>query len=234
MRKALLVILILLIGGIVAADRIGVRVAQDEIGKQVAAQYDLGKRPDVTIHGFPFLTQAIGGDYDRIELALGDWTQQGVTVRDVKVEMRGVRAPLSDVVSGNSSQFGVRTATASAVVPYSVLKKQAPEQVQGLSARGSDLRIDLAGSLVGIPLRGTAVVSVKPTARGIAVTPVSIGSGGGGSLVPIQVLQRQLTWTVPLRNLPVGSRISKIEVAPQGLRIAATAQNIQLNNLPKA
>lgn len=233
MRKALLVILILLIGGVIAADRIGVRVAQDEIGKQIASQYGLQRQPDVSIHGIPFLTQAIGGEYKRIEIGLGDWSQRGVTVNDVKVEMRGVKAPLSDVANGNSSQITVKTANASGIAPFSVIKQQAPKEVQGISANGSDLQVDLAGSLAGFPLRGTAVVSVKPTAQGIAVTPVSVGSGGGGPQIPVQTLQRRLSWTIPLRNLPIGSRISDIDVTDKGLRITATAQNIRLDNLPK-
>src|ERR1700754_2425310 len=120
MRKVLVVILLLLIGGVIAADRLGVRMAEDEIAKQVASQYRLDTRPDVNIHGFPFLTQAVGGTYDRIDVSLGEWTEKGVTVHDATLKLTGVRAPLADVVNGNSAQITVRNATAEAVVPYSV------------------------------------------------------------------------------------------------------------------
>lgn len=231
MRKVLLVLLILLAGGVVAADRLGVAAAQNEIGKQVAAQYSLQEQPDVTIHGIPFLTQAIGGEYDHIDVSIGDWTQQGVTVKDVKIDMRGVKAPLSEVASGNSANVTARTATASAIVPYDVIKKRAPKEVKSIGPKGGDLAVELTGVVLGIPVSGNAIVSVRPTARGIAVTPVSAGSTGAPQVPP--ALVRRLTWVVPVANLPVGSRISKIEPTSAGLRVAATAENVRLNDLER-
>ncbi|MDL4772879.1 LmeA family phospholipid-binding protein [Actinomadura xylanilytica] len=233
MRKVLLVLVILLAVGLVAADRLGVRVAQNEIGKQVAAQYQLSQRPDVTIHGIPFLTQAVGGDYDKIDVAIGDWTEQGVTVHGVKIEMRGVNAPLSQVTSGNAESVTARTATASAVLPYSVIKERAPKEVKGIAPKGDDLQVELTGAVLGFPVTGTAIVKVKPTAKGISITPVSVGSNGS-SQIPLALVQRRLTWTVPVANLPVGSRITAIQPTPEGLRVAATADNVRLNDLPNA
>lgn len=230
MRKVLLVLLVLVAVGLVAADRLGVRVAQDKIGEQVAAQYDLQRQPDVTIHGIPFLTQAVGGDYDHIEVAIGDWTEQGVTVTGVKVDMRGVSAPLSEVTKGSSADVTARTATASAVVPYDVIKKEAPKEVKRIGPKGDDLAVDLTGSILGFPVSGSAVVQVEPTAKGIAITPVSVGSDGSAQ-VPLALVKRQLTWVVPVADLPVGSRISDIQPTESGLRVSATAQNVRLNDL---
>lgn len=232
MRKVLLVFLLLMAGGVIAADRIGVLVVQDRIGKQVAAEYNLTKQPDVTIHGFPFLTQAIGGEYDQIDVGLGDYTQQDVTVHDVKIEMHGVRAPLSEVSKGNSANVVARTATASAIIPYDLIKKYAPREVTRIGPAGENLQVDLTGGLGGFPLSGTAVVSVKPSAKGIVVTPQSIGNGA--LQIPLNLAQQRLAFTVPVRDLPVGSRISRVEVTPGGLRVAATATNVNLNNLPQS
>ncbi|WP_131740765.1 LmeA family phospholipid-binding protein [Actinomadura roseirufa] len=230
MRKVLLVLLVLGVIGVVAADRIGVRVAQNEIGKQVASQYGLPEQPDVTIHGIPFLTQAFGGEYDHIDVGISQWTQQGMTVTNVNVDMRGVKAPLSEVAGGNTSNITVRTATASAVIPYDVIKKQAPREVTSIGPKGDDLTVGLTGTVRGVPMKGDAVVRIRPTAKGIALTPVSFGSNGGVQ-VPLALVRRQLTWVVPVADLPVGSRISKIEPTADGLRVSATAENVHLNNL---
>lgn len=231
MRKVLLVLLILVAVGLVAADRIGVRVAEDKIGEQVAAQYNLQQRPDVTIHGFPFLTQAIGGDYDHIEVAIGEWTEQGVTVTGVKVDMRGVSAPLSEVTQGSAANVTARTATASAVIPYDVIRKEAPKEVKRIGPKGDNLEVDLEGTFLGRSISSTAVVEVKPTSRGIAISPVSVGSSDGGPQLPLALVKRQLTWVVPVADLPVGSRISEIRPTAEGLRVAATAENVRLNDL---
>ncbi|MBC6457966.1 DUF2993 domain-containing protein [Actinomadura sp. HBU206391] len=233
MRKVLVVILLLLIGGVIVADRMGVRRAEDEIAKQVAAQYRLDARPDVTIHGVPFLTQAIGGNYDQIDVKLGEWTEKGVTVHDAALKLSGVQAPLADVVNGNSSQITVRNATASAVVPYSVVQKYAPQGVKGISASGSNLQARVSASYLGIRVEGDLVASLKATSQGIAVTPQSISNGG--AKVPLAMLQQQYTFVIPTRSLlPMGARVSDIGVTPQGLRIAATADNVRLENLAKS
>jgi hypothetical protein len=232
MRKVLLVVAILLIGGVIAADRIGVKVAQDEIAKQIAAQYNLPRKPVVTIHGFPFLTQAIGGEYDQIDVSIGDWTQQDITVSDLKIQLSGLKAPLMDVVNGDNSAMAARTATASAIVPYDVIKKRAPQGVKEISPEGKDLRLRGTFAFLGFNTDVTMVVSVKATPQGIAITPESVQTGTG--TIPIAILQQRLTFTVPVRNLPIGSRISRIEVTANGLLVAATADNVKFNDLPKA
>ncbi|OLT30890.1 hypothetical protein BJF79_37735 [Actinomadura sp. CNU-125] len=233
MRKALVVLLVLVVGGLIAADRIGVRVAQDEIAKQVAAQEGLARKPDVKIHGFPFLTQAVGGEYDHIEVVIGEYTQQNVTLSGVRVDMRGVRAPLSEIANGNTANVTARTATASAVVPYSAIEAEAPKEVEGLAPKGENLEVDLAGAVMGFQLSGKAVVSLEATDKGIAIAPVSVAPDGGPQ-IPLALVKRQLTWMVPVTDLPVGSKISQIEPTPEGLRVAATAQNVQLSDLQKA
>ncbi|GAA2086317.1 LmeA family phospholipid-binding protein [Actinomadura alba] len=233
MRKVLVVILLLLIGGVIVADRLGVRMAEDEIAKQVATQYRLDARPKVDIHGFPFLTQAIGGEYDRIDVTLGNWTEQNVTVNDASLRLTGVQAPLADVVNGNSSQIAVRNATASALVPYSVVQKYAPRDVRDISASGSNLQARVAGSFLGVRVSGDLVASIKATPQGIAVTPQSVSSGS--ARIPLATLRERYTFVIPSRNLlPMGARLSDIEVTPQGLRVAATVDDVKLENLSKS
>ncbi|WP_433332664.1 LmeA family phospholipid-binding protein [Spirillospora sp. CA-294931] len=233
MRKALLVLLVLFVGAVIAADRIGVRIAQNEIGKQVATQYAMSETPKVKIHGFPFLTQALGGNYDKIDVTISQWTDQGITVQDVKVEMKSVKAPLSEVSSGNADNVTAGTATASAVIPYELIKQRAPREVKRIGPKGDDLEVDLTGTISGLPMAGTATVSVKPSAKGIVITPISIGSSGGPQ-IPLALVKQRLGWIVPVRDLPVGSRISKIEPTAEGLRVSATADDVRLNDLQNA
>lgn len=229
MRKALLGLLIVVAVGLVVADRVGVRIAQNRIGQQVAAQYNLPRQPDVTIHGIPFLTQVVGGEYDHITVDIGDWTEQGVTVSDVTVDMRGLNAPLSDVINGDTTNMTADTAAASAIIPYDVIKKEAPKEVRSIGPKGNDLSVDLTGSVLGVQVNGTAVVSVKPTSKGIAITPESVGEGA--AQMPLTLVRQQLTWVVPVRDLPIGARISGIQPTAGGLKVTATAHNVNLNDL---
>lgn len=229
MRKVLLVLLFILIIGVIAADRVGVAVAQDQIAKQVAAKNDLPRKPDVKIHGIPFLTQAIGGEYKKIDVGIGQLTQQGVTLRDVKVELDHVTAPLSDVLNGDASNVVAGTATASAVVPYEEVRRRAPDAVKSISANGSDLQVRGDISILGVTGDVTIVAAVRASSRGVAVTPQSVRAGG--ATVPMSLLRDRFTFTVPVRDLPLGSRISKVEVTPDGLLIAATADDVHLDQV---
>jgi hypothetical protein len=232
MRKVLLVFLFVLIIGVIAADRIGVAVAQDQIATQVAAQNDLPRKPDVKIHGIPFLTQAIGGNYQQIDVAVGQMTQQGVTLDDVRVELADVQAPLRDVINGDTSNVVAGTATASAIVPYEAVRERAPAQVESISANGSNLQVRGNMSAFGVSGDVTVVAGVRATSRGIGVTPQSVRSGDGPE-VPLSLLRERFAFTVPVRDLPLGSRISRVEVTPGGLRIAATADDVRLSDLPR-
>jgi hypothetical protein len=233
MRKVLLVLLFVLIIVLIAADRVGVAVAQDQIAKQVAAQNDLPSKPDVKIHGIPFLTQAIGGNYKRIDVRIGQLTRQGVTLEDVRVALSDVKAPLGDVINGDASNVVAGTATASAIVPYESVRRRAPAAVRSISANGSNLQVRGNMSVFGFSGDVTIVAAVRATRRGVGVMPQSVRTGGGPT-VPLALLRDRFTFTVPVRDLPLGSRISKVEVTPDGLRIAATADDVKLNDVPNA
>lgn len=229
MRKASAVLMLVLIVGLVAVDRGGVRIAEGRIAEEVAAQYSLTERPEVTIHGIPFLTQAIGGQYRRIEIGIDEFTQRDVTVHDVRVEMHELRAPLGDLLNGVTSGVVAGTATASAILPYELMRGNAPEQVKAIRPQGGDLEVELSGSLGGLPVSGTAVVSVKATPEGVRLTPRSVAAGG--LQIPTTLLRRQLSWTVPVRRLPIVARVTDIQVTPEGLRVTATARDVPLGRL---
>src|SRR4051795_9915400 len=116
MRKGLVISFLVLIGLVIAADRVGLMVAQDEIAKTVATQYHLDHTPDVKIKGFPFLTQAIDGHYGEIDVTVGDLTQQGVHLSDATVVLKGVRAPLSDAIHGDPDKMIASSAISQATV----------------------------------------------------------------------------------------------------------------------
>ncbi|MEO5878326.1 MAG: DUF2993 domain-containing protein [Streptosporangiaceae bacterium] len=232
MWKALVVVAVLLLGGLVAADRIGVNRAENEISRQVAAQYSLSPAPSVSIGGFPFLTQAVSGTYDRIDVGIGAWTEQGVTVQDVRVRLEGLDAPLGDLINGDQSHLRARTATASAVIPYAVILQQATAQgaqgVKNIARSGKDVLLEGSYNVLGRSLDLGVIVSLKPTAAGIVVTPQTVRAGGLIE-VPIAVLQKDLTYTIPVTGLPLGSKITSVVPEDGGVRVTGSGSDVPLN-----
>lgn len=231
MRKFLVVLLVLLLGGLFVADLLVKRRAETEIAKEVAANYRLVKQPSVDIGGFPFLSQAIGGTYDQISVGIGDYTQQGVTVRDVNIRLDDLNAPLGDLVNGNRSNITARTATASAVIPYSYVQQAtAARGVTRVAHNSGNLQLEGVFPFMGVQAPVTVIVSLKPTRAGVVVTPQSVSTSG--VQIPIALVQQQLTYTIPLTGLPMGSRLTKVEPTDSGIKITGQADNVNLENVP--
>ncbi|GAA4609577.1 DUF2993 domain-containing protein [Actinoallomurus liliacearum] len=231
MRKAFVICLILLIvfGGIaIAGDIIGRRVAQNEIAKNVASQYQLDHTPDVSIKGFPFLTQAIDGRYDEIDIKVGDVTEQGVHLTGTTVALKGVTAPMSDAMHGDSSKMVADSATSTATVGYDDVNKSAPHDMK-VSAAGSDLLVRGPYTVLGVTQTVTATVTVQPAGRGVRVVPQSVKAGG--TTVPVGLVRQAFTFTMSVKGLPLNTRITDVKVEQQGLRVSTTAQHVKLDSL---
>ncbi|WP_405138784.1 DUF2993 domain-containing protein [Nocardia sp. NBC_01388] len=229
--RALVTLIVLLGIGAVIGDRVAVVMAQNEIGRKIAADYSLPQQPRVTIGGIPFLTQAADGKYHDIGIRVGDWSEQNLTVHDLDVQLTDVSAPLADLVHNRTSNLVAATATATAVVPYDAVKGFAPSGVESISNSPDGLRVTGTFSVEGLSVPGTVVVTVAPTADGIEVTPVSVQAAAGGPAIPLALLRQTLAFTVPLQRLPLGARLTAIQPGPDGLHVTAAAQNVHFSDL---
>jgi hypothetical protein len=228
MRKGLVIFLILAIGLVIAADRIGLAVAQDEIAKNVASQYGLDHKPTVKIKGFPFLNQALNGKYGEIDVKVGDVTQLGVHLTNTVVTLKGVNAPLSDAVHGDSSKMVADTATSTATVSYADVDKESPRGMK-VSAKGSALQVRGPVTVLGVTRTLTATVTVRPSGRSVRVLPQTVNAGG--ATLPVALIQQAFTFTMPVKGLPLNTRISDVQVQPDGLRVTTTGEHVNLESL---
>jgi hypothetical protein len=112
--------LLVLIGLLVAADFGAAAIAEHEVSERARTQFGLDDDPSVRIHGFSFLLQALSGEYDDIEV-----TATGVPVKnalrdvEVKAHLLGVKAPLGDLLSGNTKGILVSRAEGTVTVKAS-------------------------------------------------------------------------------------------------------------------
>ncbi|MFJ2838073.1 DUF2993 domain-containing protein [Nocardia sp. NPDC087230] len=230
--RALLILIVVLGIGLVVGDRVAVVLAQNEIGRAIAAEYDLAQPPEVEIRGVPFLTQAIDGTYRDIDIRVGDWRGQDLSVHDLDVALADVSAPLADVLGNRTSNLVAATATATAVVPYDVVQGFAPAGVESISHSPEGLRVTGTFPVAGLSVPATVFVTVAPTDSGIEVTPVSVRSTLGGPTVPLSLLRSTLTFVVPLQQLPLGARLTAIQPAADGLHATAVAHDVHFADLP--
>ncbi len=120
---ALAVLVVLLVG----ADFGAAAFAEHTISQKTREQLDLVNDPAVTVHGFPFLTQALSGDYSHITV-----NAQGVPVPpklqdvDFNADLSDVTAPLSDLMNGNTKAITIASLKGEVTIKAADIARQAP------------------------------------------------------------------------------------------------------------
>ncbi|NUT46785.1 MAG: DUF2993 domain-containing protein [Saccharothrix sp.] len=103
-RGRKLIIAALVVAALLVAADFGLAAAGEyQVAQQMREKFGLSEDPSVRINGFPFITQAVAGDYRDIEISA-----TGVPVRDqlrdleIRANLHHTRIGLSDLLSGNT------------------------------------------------------------------------------------------------------------------------------------
>ena len=226
--KALLVVVLLVLGLLVLADRVAMGYAEDEVARQVAEQGGLAGTPEVDIAGFPFLTQAVRGRYDEVAVSLtaAQLGQPEGTRADVV--LRGVEVPLSGVLSGSVQEVPVERVDGTATLSYALLSAQLGADTE-LVRDGDGLRITRTVEVLGQQLRLTATGQVALDGNDLVVD-VDEASGAGVD-VPDLLLDRAqdlLDLRYPVPALPFGLQLVDVRPAADGVVLRLEASDTVL------
>jgi hypothetical protein len=226
---AVVVLLVLVLGVLVVVDRVGVGIAEDRVAQQVAARGGLSGEPAVDITGFPFLTQAVAGDYRdiRIGLTAEELGQPAGTRADVS--LRGVHVPLEDVLSGSVQQIPVDRVDGTATLSYALLAGQLGGDTT-LVREGDGLRITKTVEVLGFEFPLTATGTVTLDGQDVVVD-VSDASAAGVD-VPDFVVDRAadlLDLRYPVPALPFGLQLTSVQPAAEGVDVAVEATDTVLS-----
>ena len=224
MRKLLIGVAVLAVL-LVAADRISVAVAENQISNRLASAYGLPDKPGVSITGFPFLTQVVAGDYQQIDVSASQVPADGATLHDLKVRLSGVHATVGQVLGNGSSMVTADHAAGSAMVGFGTVDSRLPG---GLRLHPDGKNLSVSGTLAyhGMHIPVSATVAVGVSDSGIKVSPVRVNVAGLPGL-PVSAYSSQLHIVVPLSTLPLHLHLTSVQVTPNGLRIAASARHVQ-------
>lgn len=227
--RIVLIVVVVLGGLFVAADRIAVSVAQNKAAERAQATQGLDHKPKVSIKGFPFLTQAAFGKLDDVTIEAED-IAAGAAWETLRI------ATFNADLHGVKFSNGYRTAVADsadgiAFITYADLSKAAPPGVTvsaaGNSADGKPM-VKLTGTIPGI---GTKIsVLSQVTVRGADTIglhaeklPVELTKLGLEDNVRQQIdFERQLT------HLPSGIALTSVTTTPDGLSVAAGGKHVTL------
>jgi hypothetical protein len=225
----LVVLVLILVGVLVVVDRVGVGIAEERVAGQIAARGGLNGEPTVDITGFPFLTQAVSGEYQdiRISLTAEELGQPAGTRADVS--LRGVHVPLSDVLSGSVQQIPVDRVDGTATLSYALLADQLGGDTT-LEQEGDGIRVTKTVEVFGVdfPLTATGRVTLDGQDVVIDVRDASAGDVD----VPDALVRRaadllDLSYRVPA--LPFGLQLTSVQPSAEGVDVAVAASDTVLS-----
>lgn len=231
---ALLTLALLAVAALIV-DGVARGTAEDRVAELVQQSEGLAEPPQVTVHGFPFLTQALAGDFSRVEVTSPAVpTGSGFSVESVRADLRGVRVPVRAVLAGEVPEIVVQDAEVSALVPYPTVATLVEAQLAGRLSEvdvqpagqgtAGDGVLVLSGSYRGLRLQ--VPLQVRLAGSRLVVAPAEAALDGLPSA--LREVAESLAVRVDVPRLPYGLVVSRLDTTPAGLVLGATGRDVTL------
>ncbi|GHJ40504.1 hypothetical protein Sm713_61130 [Streptomyces sp. TS71-3] len=211
-----------------AADRIAVHYADKEVAQLAKEKYGYANTTDgyldLSIEGFPFLTQAAGGDFDHVTLDAGRFYVDTTTnaqggylhIDRLDLDLRGVRVTS---LAGRSAEANLATGTLN--LSYKELSavltrlaghgdRLTVSPAPGSSGQAAHLRV--SGTIEGSPVNSTGTL----LAQGEELT-VNIPGAQAADMV----------WRV---GLPEGAGFTSARATRDGVEMSITGHQVRLGS----
>jgi hypothetical protein len=241
----LVVLAIILVGVLAVVDRIAAGAAEDRIVQETRTQLASNEvkyegEPQVSITGFPFLTQVIGGEYEKITISLTKPQVNNVKLDTLTVEARAVKADAQDllngkgdvvagVVAGNATMSwdNVRPLLVVAGLPSSI-----DPSLVGLRVVDNkiELRVPLAFQGIKVTLIAKGSMVVETGKVRLKLESVTTDQGNLPPQVNnlIKQYQNRLQISVNMPGLPYNLVVNSVQTTTTGLQVSASAADVKL------
>ncbi|MEV8602851.1 DUF2993 domain-containing protein [Streptomyces griseoviridis] len=244
--RTLLIVVVVLGGLFVLADRLALHFAEGEVADRLKTSENLSATPDVTIAGFPFLTQVATGTLDDVTIgiddyeadtgaAAGDGAPSSIRIENLEARMKGVE------FSGDFSSATAADATGTARISYAELLKTAKAeptqvapgataQVIGLSDGGDGkIKVALKATVLGVRVPGPLYVMSTVAVEDDTVKVHADALPKFGSIELGERTIRSITdFQQRIDDLPGGIRLDKVEAAKNGVEITVKGSDVKL------
>jgi hypothetical protein len=211
----LLVIVVGLAGLFVIVDRVAVRYADNQFATQIQKQ-GFSSKPDVSIEGFPFLTQVAARNFDNVHITATDEKTGPVTIDNINATLKGIK------LNSGFNSGTVSSVDGTGLITFGSLAKA------GSSAAGvANLKIAMINSHVakitatvaGL-FTGSGKAEITQTGNKIHVRLISAGG------IPTSLLGGLGSFTIPLPSLPMGMTLKSITLTAAGVLVHITGRNL--------
>ncbi len=205
----MLAIVVALLAVVLIADRVAVIGAQDRLARQIQNR-GFSVKPQVTIAGFPFLTQVAARRLNKVVIRAAGKKLGLVKVKHLDLTLHGMRG------SGNGRTASELSGTA--LVGFAGLARMTGMPGLTLAADGP-VRVKITVGLGQV----TGTATARVTRAGPGGIRIAVICAGG---IPMALLGSLHNITVSLRALPLGMTIKGISVTGQGVLVHIAGQNV--------
>jgi hypothetical protein len=225
------IVLVALVGLLVAADRITAALAESAVAKRIDQQppfVDSNSKAHVSINGFPFLTQALAGSYDDIQVTGSALTIDKVNGVNLNAHMHGVHVPLSNAINRDVKSLPIDHVSATATVPFTEAARLTGIDGLQLSDNHGALHVSLG---VSVPAMGDVTASADADVHldGNRLTYQVGQITVNGAPVPdalVSPVQQQMNGALTLPQLPYHLHVTAVRATPTGIQATAQADHI--------
>ncbi|MEU5053413.1 DUF2993 domain-containing protein [Streptomyces sp. NPDC021096] len=229
--RTIVIVAVVLAGLFVAADRAAVYFAENQAAEKIRSSQGLSGTPDVSIKGFPFLTQVAASELEQVDVKL-DGITAGTGDRSVKVS--GFDAQLHNVrIDSSFSSAVAGRATGTAHLSYEELTKAAGDPGVSVAYGGKD-----GAGRSQVKVTGKVMVMGQPLERSV-VSTVSVVDGNTVRVradeVPAQGIpgmerkvREKTDFDRQISGLPKGLKLDKVVTTPTGVDITLTGTDVNL------
>lgn len=218
----LIIGIVILLALVIAADRIGVEVAEGIAGDTLKSSQHLRSSPDVDIAGVPFLTQLATGHYDKITVTATDVPlgpgAHGLALARLQVVLHDLD------VSRSFTRFHAETADATATIGFDELGELLGVELS--YAGDGEVRGTKTVSLAGQTLhaRITATPRLDNGRLGFGDTSVRGLEGLTGAVV--EAILREFNQPIPLQGIPFQVELESLRVDQNGVILTLTGSDL--------
>lgn len=214
--RRLLITIVVLVVLFVAADRVSLHEAQSLVAQRIRTVEALPRTPQVSISGFPFLSQAFSGDYRQVSVTMHGLRRGLLVISTVQATLTGVHLPLSELVHGRVSTVPVDSATGTLSVSYQALDGA----LKGLTVVYAGRPGYVVVRSSQFPASATARLQVSGNQLTTDIQEVNI--------LGLSIPGLDLNFQVPLGVLPFGVHLTGVTASAGGVSLSAAGRNLQL------
>ncbi|MFF4225983.1 LmeA family phospholipid-binding protein [Streptomyces sp. L500] len=230
--RRLLIVAIILAALFVGADRAAVYFAENQVADKIRSSQNLSGTPDVSIKGFPFLTQVASSRLDEVEIKLDGGVTAGAGDRSIKVS--GFDATLHDVrVDSSYTSATAGRASGTAHLTYEELTKATGDPDVGVGYGGKDAtggnQVKVSGKVTVMGQTSQqSVISTVTVVNGdtVRVRANEVPSQGIPGLE--RKIREKTDFDRKITGLPRGIKLDTVVATPNGVDITLTGTDVNL------